>query len=359
MSRERCRRPERADDALHRAVEHDRFEIQGRPRSQAGEVEQVLDDRVQAIRLIGHVAQHRRLHGCLEVVRSSLQEPRVPVDRGHRRPKLVRHEPEELVLDRVRGRQGPGGRPRLLLRLVPIADVDQDVHGSHELPIVVEQGRGIGKESHLLAIRADRDGLAPADRALLAKRDGHGALVVAHRAPVREEQFERAAPQLAEHGSAAPEGRRGIVEVGDLARRVGRVHGHAEGVEEPAVAAGRQEAIGVDRLRMAFGSAMPGHRSRRSGGHGISGGCLRGRAHCTEQPAACLALGPTCNEADTRRRLNRASIAGCAGRSDRAGPGSRPGPWGRRRRAAGPARAAGSPRRGPSPSDGWPRRSAS
>jgi hypothetical protein len=106
---------------------------------------------------------------------------------------------------------------------VALVDVDQHVHRPHERSGVIEQRRRIGDEPDLRAIGAHRHRLAAADRPALAQRDGHRAFVVTHRAPIGEEELQRAAPQLAECRAAAPELGGRIVEIRDRAGGIGRV----------------------------------------------------------------------------------------------------------------------------------------
>ena len=110
----------------------------------------------------------------VELRATCLQQPRVAVDRGHRRPQLVRDEPEEGVLDRVGCLERTGGT-------LPVGDVDQDVDRADQLPVIREQGRRVGGERHLAAVGPDRDGLAAANGSGLVEGDRHRALVVTHR----------------------------------------------------------------------------------------------------------------------------------------------------------------------------------
>ena len=54
---------------------------------------------MEALRLCGDVGQHRIALFRCQLVAPVLEESGVAEDRGHRRPQLVRDEPQELVLD--------------------------------------------------------------------------------------------------------------------------------------------------------------------------------------------------------------------------------------------------------------------
>ena len=194
-------------------------------------MQEVLDDGVEPVRVGRDVGDHRCPDALVELRAACLQQPRVAVDRGHRRPQLVRDEPEEGVLDRVGGLERTGGT-------LPVGDVDQDVDRADQLPVIREQGRRVGGERHLAAVGPDRDRLAAANGSGLVEGDRHRALVVTHRRIVGPEQSERSAPQLAERGLATPEFRGSDVEEGDPPVGVGRVDRHAEGIEEAPVSVG-------------------------------------------------------------------------------------------------------------------------
>ena len=139
----------------------------------------------------------------------------------------MRHEPEELVLDRARGAQA-------VLRPATLGHVDEHVDGAGEVPFGVEDHRRIRHERGSRPIRSFGDALVPADRPCLLQRDGHRALVVGHRPAVRPVQLPRAAPLLADLGSAPPERSGGLVVEGDPAGRIGGVDGDAERLQELA-----------------------------------------------------------------------------------------------------------------------------
>ena len=191
---------------------------------------------MKAIGIGRDVGDHRCPRLVVELGPARLEQPGVPEDRRHRRPQLVRDETQEFVLDRVRRLERVRRRADCLFGAVALGDVDQDVDGADELPVVVEQRRRVGHERHVRAIGPDRDGLPAADRTRLLEGDRHRTFVVAHRALIEEQQPERPAPFLADSRPAAPEFGRGGVEERDLAVRIGRVDGDPEGIQEAAIA---------------------------------------------------------------------------------------------------------------------------
>ena len=104
--------PNLLDRPLDDAVERRRLELGRGARPEPGQGEQVLDDLVEAFRLGGDVGQHRVALRSCEPIAPVLEQSGIAEDRCHRRPQLVRHEPQELVLHRVRrlelGQRGGG-----------------------------------------------------------------------------------------------------------------------------------------------------------------------------------------------------------------------------------------------------------
>ena len=158
------RAPERLHGALDDQREDLRFEVGPRAGAEPGQVEEVLDDDVQAIGVGRDVRDHRRPDVLVEVVAAGLEEPGVAEDRRDRRPELVRDEAEELVLDGVRCLEGVSRGAYRPLGLVSLRDVDEHVHGADHRAGVVEQRRRVGHERDVRAVGADRDRLATADR---------------------------------------------------------------------------------------------------------------------------------------------------------------------------------------------------
>ena len=68
----------------------------------AREHEQILDDPVQPLGLDVNIVESSATLDVIEGSRAPCEHLRIAEDHGDRRPQLVRHEPEELVLRRVR-----------------------------------------------------------------------------------------------------------------------------------------------------------------------------------------------------------------------------------------------------------------
>ena len=92
------------------SVECRRLELGLGACPEARQGQQVLDDLVEALGLGRDVGHHRMTLILCQLIAPILQETGVAEDRGHWRPQLVRHEPQELVLDRIRCLEF--GRPR-------------------------------------------------------------------------------------------------------------------------------------------------------------------------------------------------------------------------------------------------------
>ena len=80
-----------------------------RPRTEAGQLEEVLDDPEEPIGVLADVAEHA---ARVTAATAIAEEDGVAEDRRDRGPELVRDQPEELVLDRVRGRERPAALSR-------------------------------------------------------------------------------------------------------------------------------------------------------------------------------------------------------------------------------------------------------
>ena len=111
-------------------------------RLEAGQEQEVLDDAEQALGLAGDVGDHRRPVASAEPVALVAQQAGVAEDRRDRRSQLVGDEPEELVLDRVRGMQGLGGGPQRVLGALAVGDVDEDVDRADDRPSASRSGVG-------------------------------------------------------------------------------------------------------------------------------------------------------------------------------------------------------------------------
>ena len=228
--------PERLHGPLHDVAEDLRFELGLRARSEAREVEQVLDDGVEPVGIGRDVIDHRRADSLVEFRAAGLEQARVAIDGRDRGPQFVRHEPEEGVLDGVRGLERlcrGGDRP---FGVVALGHVHQHVDRAHQAALVIEEWRRVGHKRDIRAVGPDGDRLATADRSGLLERDRHRTLVVTHRRFVGPQQAQRPAPLLAEGRPPSPELGCGLVEERDPAVRIGRVDGHPERVKKPAVA---------------------------------------------------------------------------------------------------------------------------
>ena len=212
-----------------------RLEIDRRPGCQLGQEKQVLDDGEQPIGVIRDVDDHRIAQRLFELITALAEQRGVPEDRRHRRPQLVRDESEELVLDGIRDVERVGGSAERVLGLLALGHVDENVDRPDQLAVRVAQRCRVRDEVDATTIGSLCDGFVPSDGPVLAQRDRHRALVVAHRSTVRPEEPPRPAPLLAELGPAAPERGRGFVEEGDPPRGIGRVDGDAERLEEVAI----------------------------------------------------------------------------------------------------------------------------
>ena len=222
--------PEGDHHRLDDVIEDLRLDVERRPGPEPRQLEEVLDDPHQALGFLADVADHVPFRGAEVAVLA--EDDGVPEDRRHRRPELVGDEAEELILDRVRRLQGGGRRAQRLFRGEALGDVDQDVHGTDELPVRIAQGRRVRHERDASAIGSLGVRGGAADGPILLEGDRHRALAVGHRPAVEMEQAERAAPLLAELRPATPEVDRGLVEVRDPPVRIGRVDRDPERLQE-------------------------------------------------------------------------------------------------------------------------------